>query len=192
MMGTKIRSFAPLARDVSLEDLVAKDNFYRRLEERLDLSFVRDLVAPLYARGGRPCVDLMVFCRLQLGMFFEGVRSERELMRVAADRLSVRWYLGYDLHEPLPDHSSLTRIRDRYGLEVFRRFFEQSWSGAPRPGWYGTSSFTSTPPRSRRTSPWSRSRPASPWSNTCRISSRKAHKSWPTTRTAQRERLPET
>src|SRR3712207_1989849 len=46
-------------------------------------------------------------------------------MRVAADRLSVRWFLGYDLHEPLPDHSSLTRIRERYGLEVFRSFFER-------------------------------------------------------------------
>ena len=57
-------------------------------------------------------------------MFFEGVRSERLLMRLAADRLSVRWYLGYNLDEPLPDHSSLTRIRLRYGLEVFRRFFE--------------------------------------------------------------------
>jgi hypothetical protein len=39
--------------------------------------------------------------------------------------LSIRWYLGYDLHEPLPGHSSLTRIRKRYGLEVFRRFFER-------------------------------------------------------------------
>ena len=42
---------------------------------------------------------------------------------VGADRLSIRWFLGYDLHEPLPDHSSLTKIRERYGLEVFRRFF---------------------------------------------------------------------
>jgi transposase len=57
-------------------------------------------------------------------MFFEGIRSERELVRVAADRLSVRWYLGYDLDEELPDHSSLTRIRRRYGLTIFRRFFE--------------------------------------------------------------------
>jgi Transposase domain (DUF772) len=52
-------------------------------------------------------------------------RSERQLMRHAADRLSVRWYVGYDLGEPLPDHSSLTRIRERYGLEVFRRFFDE-------------------------------------------------------------------
>ena len=49
-------------------------------------------------------------------MFFEDIRSERRLMEVAADRLSIRWYLGYDLGEPLPDHSSLTRIRERYGL----------------------------------------------------------------------------
>lgn len=49
-------------------------------------------------------------------MVFENMLSERELMRVAADRLSVRWYLGYDLHEPLPFHSSLTRTRQRFGV----------------------------------------------------------------------------
>ena len=46
-------------------------------------------------------------------------------MEIAADRLSIRWYPGYDLNEPLPDHSGLTRIRERYGLEIFRRFFEE-------------------------------------------------------------------
>src|SRR5260370_20104831 len=51
-------------------------------------------------------------------------RSERLLLRQVADRLSVRWYVGYNLDEPLPDHSTLSKIRLRYGLEVFRRFFE--------------------------------------------------------------------
>jgi transposase len=124
-MGTKIRSFASLPDDLSLEDLVPQDHFYRRLEATLDLSFVRELVAPLYARGGRPSVDPVVFFKLQLAMFFEDLRSERQLMRVVSDRLSLRWYLCYDLFEPLPDHSSLTRIRDRFGLKVFRRFFER-------------------------------------------------------------------
>src|SRR6202051_2480978 len=50
--------------------------------------------------------------------------SERLLMRQVADRLSIRWFLGYDLDEPLPDHSSLSKIRLRYGLKVFRCFFE--------------------------------------------------------------------
>jgi transposase len=125
MMGTKIRSFAPLPQDISLENLVPEEHFYRRLQARLDLSFVRELVVPLYANGGRPSVDPVVFFKLQLIMFFEDLRSERQLMRVVADRLSLRWYLGYDLNEPLPDHSSLTRIRERFGLEVFRRFFER-------------------------------------------------------------------
>jgi Transposase domain (DUF772)/Transposase DDE domain len=70
-------------------------------------------------------VDPVVFFKLQLVMFFEDIRSERPLMRVVADRQSLRWYLGYDLFEPLPDHSSLTRIRERFGLESFRRFFER-------------------------------------------------------------------
>src|SRR3954454_25091733 len=124
MMATKERNFSPL-EDLSLEELVPKDNFYRRLEATLDLSFVRELVRDRYASGGRPSVDPVVFFKLQLVLFFEDLRSERQLMEVAADRLSIRWYLGYDLYEPLPDHSSLTYIRQRYGLEIFRRFFEE-------------------------------------------------------------------
>jgi transposase len=123
MMGSKERHFAPLMH-VSLEDLVPADHFYRHLERTLDLSFVRQFVQETYAGIGRPSIDPVVFFKLQLVMFFEGIRSERPLMRHAADRLSVRWYIGYDLGEPLPDHSSLTRIRERYGVEVFRRFFD--------------------------------------------------------------------
>src|SRR4051794_21544558 len=113
MMGAKERNFSPLT-DLSLEELVPKDNFYRRLETTLNLSFVRDLVREHYAASlGRPSVDPVVFFKLQLVLFFEGLRSERQLMDVVADRLSIRWYLGYDLNESLPDHSSLTRIRER-------------------------------------------------------------------------------
>ena|SRR5690348_9954060 len=123
MMGTKRRSFAPLVR-VSLEELVPRDHFYRHLEQTLDLSFVRACVQKSYASKGRPSIDPVVFFKLQLVMFFEGIRSERQLMWHAADRLSILWFLGYDLNEPLPDHSSLSRIRERYGVEVFRRFFD--------------------------------------------------------------------
>jgi transposase len=123
MMGCKERDFGPLD-GLDLDALVPTDNFYRHVEKALDLDFVRDLVCDSYAVLGRPSIDPVVFFKLQLVLFFEGLRSERHLMRVVADRLSLRWYVGYDLDEPLPDHSSLTRIRDRYGLDVFRRFFE--------------------------------------------------------------------
>src|SRR3712207_1422750 len=123
VMGTKVRGFAPLP-PLSLEDLVPPDHLYRHLERSLDLAFVRDLVRGAYADPGRPSIDPVVFFKLQLVLFFEGLRSERQLLRVVADRLSLRWYLGYDLTEALPDHSSLTRIRERYGLDVLQSFFE--------------------------------------------------------------------
>lgn len=87
MMETKIRSFSPLPHDLSLEELVPpQGHFYRRLEARLDLSFVRDLAGPLYANAGQSSVDLEVFFKLQMVVFFEDLRSERQLMKVVADR----------------------------------------------------------------------------------------------------------
>jgi transposase len=108
----------------SLETLVPADHFYRHLDATLDLAFVRDWARECYAAIGRPSIDPVVFFRLQLIMFFEGLRSERRLMETVALNLAHRWYLGYHLDEPLPDHSSLTRIRQRLGLPLFRRFFE--------------------------------------------------------------------
>jgi len=109
----------------SLEALVPAGNFYRHLDAMLDLAFVRDWVKERYAVNGRPSIDPVVFFRLQLIMFFEGIRSERQLIEMASLNLAHRWYLGYHLDEPLPDHSSLTRIRDRLGRTVFQRFFER-------------------------------------------------------------------
>ncbi len=110
---------------VSLENLVPQDHFYRHLEATLDLSFVREWVTELYAERGRPSIDPVVFFKLQLVMFFEGIRSERKLVETARLHLAHRWYLGYALDEELPDHSSLTRIRQRLGSDTFQRFFEK-------------------------------------------------------------------
>jgi transposase len=94
MMGMKERHFAPLIH-VSLEELVPADHFYRHVERTLDLSFVREFVHESYAGGGHPSIDPVVFAhRCNWSCFFEGIRSERQLMRHAADRLSVRWYTG--------------------------------------------------------------------------------------------------
>src|SRR5438552_6568262 len=100
----------------SLEQLVPEDNFYRQLEAKLDLSFVREWVTDKYAERGRPSIDPVIFFKLQLILFFEGLRAERKLIETASLHLGHRWYLGYALDEPLPDHSSLTRIRRRLGV----------------------------------------------------------------------------
>jgi transposase len=72
MMGRKERHFAPLIH-ISLAELVPQDHFYRHLEQTLDLSFVRKFVHETYAHRGRPSIDPIVFFKLQLVMFFEGI-----------------------------------------------------------------------------------------------------------------------
>jgi transposase len=109
----------------SLDQLVPQANFYRQLEAKRDLSFLRDWAADKYAQRGRASIAPVVFFKLQLVMFFEGLRSERKLIETASLHLAHRWYLGYALDEPLPDHSSLTRIRQRLGVAIFQRFFDR-------------------------------------------------------------------
>lgn len=75
---------------VSLETLVPPDHFYRHLEATLDLGFVRAWVADRYPARGRPSIDPVVFFKLQLIMFFEGIRSERKLIETASLHLAQR------------------------------------------------------------------------------------------------------
>ena len=75
---------------ISLEDLVPKDHFYRHLEAKLDLGFVREWVQELYADRSLPSIDPVVFFKLQLVMFFEGIRSERQLIEAAGLTLAHR------------------------------------------------------------------------------------------------------
>jgi transposase len=60
---------------VSLEDLVPADHFYRHLEAKVDLSFVRGWLEDCYAERGRPSIDPVAFFKIRLIMFFEGIRS---------------------------------------------------------------------------------------------------------------------
>ena len=123
MLGYKPRHFK-MHTAVTLENLVPSNHFYRKLESKLDLRFIRERVQERYANHGRPSIDPVVFFKLQLIMFFEGIRSERQLMDVVNVNVAHRWYIGYDLDEQVPDHSALSKIRDRYGLETFQFFFE--------------------------------------------------------------------
>ena len=78
MMGYKIKNLK-IFTSFPLESLVPEDNFYRQVDQCVDLSFVRDLVCHLYSTFGRPSIDPVVFFKLQLIAFFEGIRSWRWL-----------------------------------------------------------------------------------------------------------------
>jgi IS5 family transposase len=61
-----------------------------------------------------------------LAGFLSGIVHDRKLMREAQVNIAIRWFAGYQLHAALPDHSSLTRIRQRWGETRFRRVFEKT------------------------------------------------------------------
>lgn len=111
----------------SLRDLVPGDHVLARVGRVLDLSWLRAEVADLYSPdNGRPGIDPEAALRLMLAGFLLGIVHDRRLMREAAVNVAIRWFAGYGLTERLPDHSSLTRIRQRWGELRFRRVFERT------------------------------------------------------------------
>lgn len=113
---------------VTIEDLVPEGHFLRKLEAALELSFVYEETAHLYSRKtGRPPIDPVVLVKYLLVGYLYGIPSERQIEARCADSNAFRWYLGIDLDERVPDHSTISQLRRRKPAfrRVFRRLFEE-------------------------------------------------------------------
>ena len=127
MLGRQERWQEDLFVAGPLRDLIPDEHILKRVDRVLDLSWLRDEVRECYdERQGRPGIDPQAAVRLMLAGLFHGITSDRKLMREAQVNLAIRWFAGYRLPERLPDHSSLTKLRQRWGAARFRRIFEQS------------------------------------------------------------------
>ena len=100
---------------------------FRRVAYFASLRWLGEEVADCYcADNGRPGIDPEVAVRLLLAGLLLGIVHDRRLMREAQVNIAIRWFIGYGLHERLPGHSSLTRIRQRWGEERFREIFKRT------------------------------------------------------------------
>lgn len=125
MLGRKERDQLELFMAGLLRQLIPDDHVLVRVDAVLDLSWLRGEIADFYCPdNGRPSIDPEVAVRLMLAGFLLGIVHDRRLMREAAVNIAIRWFVGYGVHEALPDHSSLTRIRQRWGAQRFRQIFE--------------------------------------------------------------------
>jgi transposase len=106
-----------------LSERVPKDNFYRRLQETLDLSYLRKLTAQYYGTEGQKSIDTEVFFKFMLIGYLENIHSDRKIIENAQLRLDMLYFLGYDIDEALPWHSTLSRTRNLFGEEVFLELF---------------------------------------------------------------------
>jgi transposase len=110
----------------SLTDFIPKDHLLRRVKRALDLSWVTDLVRDAYCPdNGAPSIDPEVVIRLLIVGYLFDVIHIRELLREVQVNIAMRWFVGYGLDEDLPDHSSLSKIADRWGEERFKRIYQR-------------------------------------------------------------------
>ena len=112
---------------ITIEELVPQDHFLRDLDAAVDFSFIYDEVREYYcANNGRPGIDPVILVKFLLIGFLFGIESERRIEREIQVNMAYRWFLGLDLDERVPDHSTISQLRRRKfnGTDLFRRLFE--------------------------------------------------------------------
>lgn len=124
MQGRK--TFTPkVFYQTSLVDLVPQNNFYRQLDQVLDLHFLYARTAQYYGAEGQKSIDPTVFFRICLVGYLNDITSDRKLIDFCSDSLGIRLFLGYDIDESLPWHSTISRTRQLYEDDVFLDVFNQ-------------------------------------------------------------------
>lgn len=124
MQGKKQLS-EKLFTNFQLSDRVPAENFYRRLTQQLDLQFLYKSTAGYYGTEGQQSIDPVVFFKLILIGYLENLNSDRKIIEHSRLRLDILFFLGYDIDEELPWHSTLSRTRQLYGEEVFKELFSK-------------------------------------------------------------------
>lgn len=113
---------------VLINDLVPKDHLLRKIDQYIDFSFIRDKVKDYYCpNNGRPSIDpLVLFKMIFIGYLF-GIRSERQLEKEIKTNIAYRWFLGLNLTDPVPDHSTISFNRRRrfQDTEIFQEIFDE-------------------------------------------------------------------
>jgi len=109
---------------LNLEQRVPQDHILRKIKKKIDFNFIYKEVKDTYGENGNISVPPPVIVKMMLLLVLYNVRSERELINTIPMRLDWLWFLGYDLDDEIPNHSVLSKARSRWGVEVFKYFFE--------------------------------------------------------------------
>ena len=126
MMGERQTDQAALFYEFSLERHVPAEHMLRAIDRFVDLSGVREHVAPFYSQIGRPSIDPELLIRMLLVGYCFGIRSERRLCEEVHLNLAYRWFCRLGLDGKVPDHSTFSR--NRHGRfresDILRQLFE--------------------------------------------------------------------
>ena len=123
MQGKKVFLDKEVVR-FRLSERIPPHNLYRRLAELVDWSFLYEETRTLYSRTGQPSLDPVVFFKLVLVGRLENLVSDRRLVEHCALRLDILYFLGYEVDEELPWHSTVSRTRQLLPAAIFERLFD--------------------------------------------------------------------
>ncbi|WP_421920086.1 transposase [Marinifilum sp.] len=122
MQGKKLYQ-EKLFSSFQLSGRVPENNFYRRLRSVLDLSFLYKKTQAYYGKCGQKSIDPVVFYKLCLVGYLENIISDRQLIEHCSMRLDILFFLGFDIDEQLPWHSTLSRTRQLFPEKIFEEVF---------------------------------------------------------------------
>ena len=108
---------------INIDKRVRENHFLRRVKQLIDFDFSYEEVKDLYGDNGNVSVPPPVILKLMLLLVLYNVRSERELIDTVPERIDWLWFLGYDLDSEIPNHSVLSKARNKWGVEIFQSFF---------------------------------------------------------------------
>jgi len=111
MMGRQGPSQEQLFYAFSLESHVPADHLLQRIDSVLDLSDLRQHLAPYYSHTGRPSIDPELMIRMLIVGYCFGIRSERRLCEEVHLNLAYRWFCRLGLERPVPEHSTFSKNR---------------------------------------------------------------------------------
>ena len=124
---------------VCIEDLVPKDHLLRDIDRAIDFSFIYDYVKDLYcADNGRPSIDPVALFKIVLIQYLLGIRSMRQTIKEIEVNMAYRWFLGYDMLEPIPHFSTFGKnyVRRFADTDIFERIFERILAEAVNVGFF--------------------------------------------------------
>lgn len=124
MQGKKHYS-EQLFKSFQLSQRVPEDNFYRLLKDLLNLQWLYKETKKYYGTEGQQSIDPIVFFKLMLIGYLENLGSDRRIINTVSMRLDMLYFIGYDIDEALPWHSTLSRTRQLYGEELFKKLFRE-------------------------------------------------------------------
>ena len=108
-----------------LSDHVPEENIYQQISHMIDFQFLYRDTIKYYGKEGQSSIDPVVFFKLMLVGYLENFSSDRKIIQSASMRMDILLFVGYDLDEPLPWHSTLSRTRQLYGEGVFLSLFQE-------------------------------------------------------------------